>query len=392
MMKSNHLEQSLHAVGLSDATLAYQEFIKSLQTPDLQYQFTQNSDSSPFSLCFAIFGLKLMGDTQTLEKNSDVYGKMLRDCLDNYSKERILEKELKLDKPFLQLLSFTLSALDVLGQLKSDPLEEVVSSLISHDIKADLSTVRALEGAPGSGNMAMFYIILLIHARDYLGKNTGLLIDEWASLHMSAMNRFGFWGRCKGMTYLQFQNGYHQYQMFEYLGVENRMAETAADNVALMVDREGHFAPYPGGGGCFDYDAVFVLTSVGAKALARYGEVLSQVSLSILDGQNSDGGFGETQYVRPRSMRNILVGMRHIVATGKMQFFERLRFFLTLQRPKHNRIHTHWTKYSREWGESDLWDSWFRMLALARIERLLNPSTDQPCGFLDYPGIGHSKI
>ena len=30
----------------------------------------------------------------------------------------------------------------------------------------------------------------------------------------------------------------------------------------LMSDKLGHFAPWPGGGGaCYDYDAIFMLTS-----------------------------------------------------------------------------------------------------------------------------------
>lgn len=47
-------------------------------------------------------------------------------------------------------------------------------------------------------------------------------------------------------------------------------------------------------------------------------------------------------------------------AFGKGPLFtERLRYGLTLQRPKHDRIHTHWSQYSRRWDESNLWDTWF---------------------------------
>ena len=36
--------------------------------------------------------------------------------------------------------------------------------------------------------------------------------------------------------------------------------------------------------------------------------------------------------------------------------------------PKYNSITTHWNNYNRKWDESNLWDSWFRMQTLARIE------------------------
>lgn len=69
-------------------------------------------------------------------------------------------------------------------------------------------------------------------------------------------------------------------------------------------------------------------------------------------------------------------------------FKERLRYAATLKRPKHDRIHTHWSRYQRRWDESDLWDSWFRMLTLARIECAFDPARAAAWGFIDYPGIG----
>ena len=70
---------------------------------------------------------------------------------------------------------------------------------------------------------------------------------------------------------------------------------------------------------------------------------------------------------------------------------ERARFCLTLLRFKHNKIKTHWTKYSREWHESNLWDSWFRMLTIARIDNSISLSSSN-WGFINFPGIGHSYI
>ena len=71
---------------------------------------------------------------------------------------------------------------------------------------------------------------------------------------------------------------------------------------------------------------------------------------------------------------------------------ERLRQSVTLLRPKHNRIHTHWSQYSRRWNESDLWDSWFRMLTIARIDVALDPKKIVEWGFIDYPGIGFHPL
>jgi hypothetical protein len=70
-------------------------------------------------------------------------------------------------------------------------------------------------------------------------------------------------------------------------------------------------------------------------------------------------------------------------------FAERLRYGLALQRAKHDRIHTHWSGYSRRWDESDLWDSWFRMMTLARIDAALDHQPAAGWGFINYPGIGY---
>jgi hypothetical protein len=84
--------------------------------------------------------------------------------------------------------------------------------------------------------------------------------------------------------------------------------------------------------------------------------------------------------------------LRHASSARGTARIERSRYGLTLLRPKHDRIQTHWSTYSREWGESDLWDSWFRMLTLARIEVALDSTRAGDWGFIDYPGIGHHSL
>ena len=76
------------------------------------------------------------------------------------------------------------------------------------------------------------------------------------------MNRFGLWGDSNFLTYSMFQNGYHQYEIFEYLGIyiDKDMTISLIDELLNLRDQNGHFAPYLGGGSCYDYDAVHLLT------------------------------------------------------------------------------------------------------------------------------------
>jgi hypothetical protein len=370
----------------------YYEFILSNRVSDCEFRLTPESDVTPFALCFVLFGLHLMGALSCTELDVDKCADRLRCNLLSYKGERMLASDLRYDKPFLQLLTFTLSALKVINKIEQNPLEDVVRTILTYDVKTYLDHIGSLKGIPQSGNLAMFLVILLIYARDYLDIDTSSQISQWVDLHLDAMNRYGFWGDDKrGMTYLHFQNGYHQFEIFEYLNVQNPYANVAAEKVARLADKEGHFAPYPGGGGCYDYDAVFVLTSADKSTVNRYRHLMLQAAESITREQNPDGGFSESHYIRPRTLNNFKNSFFHVVRNNKSGFNninERLMYALTLQRNKNNRIHTHWSQYSRRWSESNLWDSWFRMLTLARIQLALERTDSCDWGFIDFPGIG----
>jgi hypothetical protein len=372
---------------LSLARSRYRTFLASCADPAEGYRLTPRADASPYALCFAIFGHHLLLDEGVIAEYRVRWDRLLRDELVRVQAQRRAAVDLQKDKVFLQLLTFVLSALAILGTLDSDPLADVVHAVLSPDVEASLREASADRGVARSGNHAMFIAILLLHARRSLGQDTDHAIADWVRCHWQWMNRFGFWGPGDSISHLQFQNGYHQYEILEYLGEHGDCWDRAADAVASLADAEGHFAPYPGGGGCYDYDAVFLLTASPAVAL-RHESLLARTAATLLAEQNPDGGFAESQRIRPRSLDNLWRSWRHVRAASGRARVERLRQALTLLRPRHDRIETHWSRYSRGWAESDLWDSWFRMLALARIECAFDPSAARRWGFINFPGIG----
>lgn len=372
---------------LTNAMSKLLKFVKTCQKPANSFSLTPNAEPSAYALCFAIYNFHLLKESQVIQDNALEWNQQLRDGLLKQKKAREQVGILKTDKPYLQLLTFTLSALAILGTLEQDPLEEVIKPLLPTDIESVFKKISCLEGKAQSGNQAMFIAILLQFANDFLGMNTTKDINDWQELHTRNTNEFGFWGQFKSMSHLQFQNGYHQYELLEYFGNHNAPWAKAAASVASLIDSDGHFAPYPGGGGCYDYDAVFMLTS-NPEISKKYESLLHLTANTLLKEQNRDGGFCESHYVRPRSIVNISKSIHHIFSTSKLARVERLKYCLTLMRPKHDRIHTHWSKYSRHWHESDLWDSWFRMLTIARIDCALNPEHAKNWGFINFPGIG----
>lgn len=374
---------------LDSARNRYREFIDSCRAGPDSYKLTTNSEETPYALCFAIYGLWLLKDVETLRAEREVLSSALNRNIRNM---RESDTCLIHSKDYRQLLSMTLSALSILSELKSETLKDLVVEQLPDDVEESLKYFGTFDGKYQSGNQAMFLAIFLLHAEKYFRIDVERKLDIWIESHLNALNKFGFWGDSCSMTHLLFQNGYHQYELLEFLNVDNPCQAIAAENVVSLADSHGHFAPYPGGGGCYDYDAVFIITSAGPESVQRHKNLLERTAYNILSEQNIDGGFCESHYVRPRSFTNLGRFINHIRDSSGHARVERIKYGLTLQRPKHDRVHTHWTEYSRRWNESDMWDSWFRMLTVARIDIAFNSDAIERWGFIDYPGIGFHPL
>jgi hypothetical protein len=372
---------------------SYNHFIDSCCQPEEGYRLSLNSEVTPYALCFAIFGKHLVGQIASISKEIELFDELLRSNLGVYKDKCIRSKKnIATDKGYLQLLCFTLSALSIIETLNDNPLESHVIPLVKKENVCEiLQKPEIYSGKAGTGNLAMFYGILLIYSKEYLNKEVDELIDIWIEKHLNSINKNGFWGLSNRNLYLQFQNGYHQYEIFEYLGIQNQNQNMTSNFINSLADNIGHFAPYPGGGGCYDYDAIFLLTFLGESLNSKYDALLNKTLQSILSEQNDDGGFSESLYIRPRSFKNLKSMTQHLIEKKGRIRVERARFCLTLLRFKHNKIKTHWTKYSRDWHESNLWDSWFRMLTIARIDNSISLSSSN-WGFINFPGIGYSHI
>jgi hypothetical protein len=363
----------------------FDAFVDSCRVGTADFRLTPAAEPSAYARCFGVFNLQLTQRFATLERDREA---LVEGLIADIAALRTERRKAATDKAYRQLLAFTLSALAVLGAEGDERIGELVAEQLPADHAAELRELGCLNGEAQSGNQAMFLAIFLLHARRYLDMDTSAALDDWVRLHLEHMNRFGFWGSNRGPTHLHFQNGYHQYEVLEYLDIPNPRQDAAVAAVRSLADARGHFAPYPGGGSCFDYDAVFVLTPDGATPDTATARLLETSYRTVLGEQQTDGGFCESLWVRPRT-KGILGALGRLAsANNTALLMERLRYALTLQRHKHDRIATHWSRYHRRWGESNLWDSYFRMLLIARIECAFDPAKHAEWGFIDYPGIG----
>ena len=223
-------------------------------------------------------------------------------------------------------------------------------------------------------------------------------INTWFEFHDETQNRNGFWGQDLRSHYLHgLQNGFHQFVIYYYWKKEipklNRIV-----NVALMSqDRKGFFAPTPGGEACHDYDSIHTLAIARRITDYRKDEIeacLSKAFDAILSTHNNDGGFCQSKC----SLTGLTDFFRYISIyfsnRSPYLWYYKARISLGVVVKQRNLIYTGWTKKPRYWDESNLWDTWFRCLAIAEIDKTLNgslSSVKMPWKFHDTVGLGYFR-
>ena len=163
------------------------------------------------------------------------------------------------------------------------------------------------------------------------------------------------------------------------------------DIVLFLQDENGHFAPIPGGGGCWDYDAADILINLGYKKAYRQPDLkvsLERLLGAILKNQNTDGGFCESRK-RVSSLGRVFQAHNlNFIFSGLNPYpcYFRLRKTLSKSRKRNSEILTQWSRTGKKWDQSDLWNTWFRCLTIAEIETTLYGSCDW--NFQKFVGLG----
>lgn len=347
-----------------------------------------NSDSNVYSLCFYIFNLHLVQEFDLINKYKNKWTEYLLNEVKKLNDLKNPDDFLKKDK--LQKFTFILSALRIL-KYKSFGNINFHNEYFTHiDVEQYFRKFDINAGSAQSGNYSMFLIIILLFLKKYHNKKIDKKISEWISLSINSMNSNRLWG---DKVYLQFQNGYHQYEIFEYLNLRN--SDENFSNLLIPLSNYYHFAPYPYGGSCYDYDAIFLLTRNGCIDFdnKRLSNFLIEFINNLFKEQNSDGGFCEAKYLkRDNYFKFTLSYLLFILKSKKIsQCYEKIRTFISLLRIRNSKVITHWSNVHRNWDQSNLWDSYFRMLAIARIVNAFDIYEAKNFSFIDFPGIGYNK-
>ena len=377
-------------------------WLRTLKIPSesCRYRFSSSSDDTVFCTCFALFILDLFKETEKfteMEKQSWVsyIQSFQNEEFGYFEPEQYYHKDRERNR--YQLTCFCLSALGILDAEPKFPLNFIRQWKTPDDIKKFLYERGCNEGKPGSGNKAMFLAIFLIYKYERTKENHLLeKINAWFEFHNETQNRNGFWGKDLKSHYLHgLQNGFHQLVIYFYQQKEIPKLDRIIDIALMSQDRRGFFAPTPGGEACHDYDAVHILAM--AFRITDYRRDDIQASLqkaldAILSTCNSDGGFCQS-----KSKLSGLTDFLKYVPTyfsnwSPYLWYYRARVSFGTVLKQKNEIYNGWIQKPILWNESNLWDTWFRSLALAEIVQTINEPVLQDfkdVNFHKTPGLGY---
>lgn len=377
-------------------------WLDSLRLPGslCRYKFSANTDDTIFCTCFALFILDLFKETDkfTLEERQEwiSYIQSFQNVESgSFEPHDYFHNDKERNR--YQLTCFCLSALAILGAEPKYPLRFIEQWKTPDDIREYLFNRGCHKGKPGSGNKAMFLGIFLTWEYERT-KEQHLLekINAWYEFHDKTQNQNGFWGEDWKSRYLHgLQNGFHQFVIYFYWQRNIHKLEQILDVALACQDREGFFAPTPGGEACHDYDAIHIL----AVAYRQTGHKKKEIQASmrkafnaILSTRVDDGGFCQSN-CRILSLFDFLKYIPVFFSNRTIYLWyyrARITFAVFLRRGR--KIHTGWTKDSRAWNESNLWDTWFRCLALAEIAQTIDDEVVRDfrnVNFHRIPGLGY---
>jgi len=376
-------------------------WVRKMQTGPTQFKMNAGAEGTIFTTCFSLFIFDLFGEVSTWpQKEKDLWIDYINSFQDKDSGYFLPDNhngEFNV-KLVHQLTAFCLSALDILGTSARYNLNFLSQWKNLEDVYNYLEDKGCSRGLPGSGNMGMFLAIFLIYEYERTGESHLLdKINAWFKFHNETQNQNGFWGSDLRSHYLHgLQNGFHQFIIYFYQGQKLPRFNRIVDVVLMCQDRDGFFAPTPGGEACYDYDAIHILVNAYRVLSYKRGEIaesLEKVFYAILGNQNGDGGFCQSRQ-RPNGIVGIIKHLPFYVS-GKAPYLWYYKLGKTAYAAMRKKtVTTEWVEKGRRWDESNLFDTWFRCLSLAEIVNTIDLKNNlglDKANFHKVVGIGFFK-
>ena len=376
------------------------DWLRTMKVSPTEYKMNETADASIFTSCFALFILDLFREVDKFtdeEKERWIsHIQSFQDEKDGYFKPTTTRHE-DPEHDLHQLTCFCLSALGILNAEHRFPLRFLERWQTPDDVQRYLSAQGCHEARPTSGNKAMFLGIFLTYEYERTREKKYLEnINAWFDFHDNCQNSHGLWGKDRQSYYYHgLQNGLHQFMIYLYWNRPPRHLNRIIDTALAVQDRNGFFAPLPGGEACHDFDTIHSLIMGYRMSDYRREDIiisLSRAATALCANQNADGGFCQSK----KTLLNYSDILRHIPfclsGNNPYLWYFRFRKIVGILLRKEFAICTSWTREGRAWNESNLWDTWFRCLALAEIETIVPSQPDmglRNARFHKTIGLGH---
>ena len=363
-----------------------ESFIFSLQNNEGGFHLQKNyNQTTLMSSAFSIIILELINSLDSLEKSRD------QDFFLRHQDEKSgLFVDLNLDLKYekiedlesnyihYQTTAFSLSALDALGVKPKFRLAFMDSFRGKDKILKFFDGIN-WRNPWHESNKIMF--LLQFFSYDYIiMKNE----DSLNNIHMilDVLDSFqdpstGLWGtQFKASAFVSMAAAYHFLIFYKYFNRKINFSEKISSSVFQLQMRDGLFHPFGGGGACEDLDAIDVISKVTSSIGDESAASLSRAHAVLLQNRNEDGGFCWAK--RPKFP--LLIGLKYfnprseIFNIGMIKWIVKNNYIgsvIPFIRERKIYRYSNWNKMKYDINHSDSWSTWFRLLSIATIEKLI---------------------
>ena len=363
-----------------------ESFIFSLQNNEGGFHLQKNyNQTTLMSSAFSIIILELINSLDSLEKSRD------QDFFLRHQDEKSglfidLNLDLKYEKIedlesnyiHYQTTAFSLSALDALGVKPKFRLAFMDSFRGKDKILKFFDGIN-WRNPWHESNKIMF--LLQFFSYDYIiMKNE----DSLNNIHMilDVLDSFqdpstGLWGtQFKASAFVSMAAAYHFLIFYKYFNRKINFSEKISSSVFQLQMRDGLFHPFGGGGACEDLDAIDVISKVTSSISDESAASLSRAHALLLQNRNEDGGFCWAK--RPKFP--LLIGLKYfnprseIFNIGMIKWIVKNNYIgsvIPFIRERKIYRYSNWNKMKYDINHSDSWSTWFRLLSIATIEKLI---------------------
>ena len=381
------------------------KFIFSLRNPDGGFYLQKNfNQSTLMSSAFSIIVLELINSKDLLDcstegdyflKNQDEKTGLFVDSYLNLENEKI--EDIELNYIHYQTTAFSLSALDALGLHPKYSLRFMDAFRGKEKISKFFENIN-WKNPWHESNKIMFllqffsYEFIKMKNQNSLN-NINIIFDKLNSFQDP---KTGLWGtQYSASTFVSMAAAYHFLIFYKYFNREINYSEKISTSVFQLQMGDGLFHPFGGGGACEDLDAIDVIYKVSSEVSVNSEKSLKDAYSALLHNYDGKGGFCWAK--RPKLP--FFIGLKYfnprlnLFNIGMIKWIIKNNYIGPLfPFVKEDKIYkySNWNQMKFNIKQSDSWSTWFRLLSIATIERLLPnlKKHDIDFKFRSLPSIG----